>query len=189
MTHRTLHALLALVLLTAACGRGDSNADSARADSAATDSTAGTRSLAEPISEPPPPPIDTVGTLRFDGGAAADSASDSLVVAFHYDSTANGLEVTFTVAQRDSVTVSEGAYIRAGGKDGATGQGTITARTRRGVLTANLAQDIRGGSALTKCLARSNPGQGRCGQVILEVRWTPTGGRETRRRVRFDLGD
>lgn len=186
---------LAVTLLVAACARGERAQDSAAADSAAPDTAVAATTLrASAIEDPPPPPIDTTGTLRLIGGDAAAPAdttvTDSVLVTFHYDSTAaNGLEVTFTAAQRDSVTVSDGAYIRGGGANGATGSGTITARTPRGVIVADLSSGIRNGSALTKCSAQPNPGRGRCGVVVLEVRFTPRNGREARRNARFDLGN
>lgn len=190
MTRRPSLLLLAVGIWLAACGRAGQSNDSARADSATLDTSAAARSLnVTSPGEPPPPPLDTGATLRLvDGGATADT--DSVRVAVHYDSTAAaGLEITFTGTQSDSVTVSEGAYIRAGGATGATGQGTITARTARGVIVADLAQGIRNGSALTKCAAQPSPGRGRCGVVMLEVRFTPRTGQEIRRNARLDLGN
>lgn len=194
---RSPASLLAVFFLAAACSRGGDGRDTAAADSAAADTAgAAVSSLrSSAIEDPPPPPVDTLGTLRLVGGAVtgapagADTTADSIAVAFHYDSTANGLEVTFTAAQRDSVSITEGAYVRAGGTEGATGNGTITARTPRGVIVADLSRGIRSGSALTKCGRQGEQGRGRCGVVVLEVRFTPRNGREVRRNARFDLGN
>src|SRR5688572_11951528 len=133
-------------ILAAACSSRDPGTDTTRIE------TTGASS-AEPSGDPPPPRIDTTGTMFVTGALTAAPGDSAVSLRFSYD-TASASTFRATFQGSDSVTVDTNASL-TGGADSVSGTGSITARKGGATIVADLSKGIRGGSSLGKCRQNS----------------------------------
>jgi hypothetical protein len=149
--------------------------------------------------EPPPPPIDTLSSLRVAPMGAAlvapgdtASAAPAAGIRARYYLREDGKRgwIAFPQSiQPAGVTVDSAAriIIRDGRMGGA---GTITVRDARGTLVIDLGKHLRGaGSEIRGSCGARRPGRGACATLVFEgVAFTPASGAPRTERLELEIG-
>jgi hypothetical protein len=155
--------------------------------------------------EPPPPPIDTLASLRLAPSAAVASVVDPNAPAVPTTTVTptTGIRARYYLRedgkrgwisfprelQPAGVTVDSAArIIIRDGKIG--GAGMIIVRDSRGTLTIDLSQHLRGiGTEISGRCGPPRPGRGSCATLVFDgVPFTPVNGPPSTQRVQLDIG-